>query len=521
MNNKTQIENKYLDYAYHSAEMQRLLLFFLIILALLIRIVCWDLSQAIYRDTIGFIHNSCLPDISSFFHHRYQEPIHTISIRLVHSVLFPREPISKIPNPFTWEFSAFTVGMVFTILCLWLLFKLGTYIHSVQAGLWSAFFLAIQPYAVHYSINGLSELPFLFFILLSILFVIKAINGDNWLLLLAGTSAVFAFLTRKEAIVLPFAIICYLLILKNLTFATKSKYTFLFVLGIIITGGCYAAIGGRINWFVLYLEHCKKVIHLFAQQGYPSGKFFLASIWMTHKYQISYLALFAWIREAGFLPALLFFIFLLKRKQFTLNIGWGLLILASLFQLSIVLAQCAITTLFVSRYLFPSTVIVFPISAAVMATLINRTIKIKLYSPSKEKQFYLTIVIVILLIFIPMTMKRYFSHHRITEKQAAQWLMLNTNSHSIVISNSERIGFYSQRKFALIYRKGMKTRITYAVRSKLSQCYFALVLKKNKSDKFNQWLKCTKANNLQMKILRKFHEPKQQVILFKLKEKKK
>jgi len=486
---------------------------------MIIRIVCWDLNQVVYKDTIGFIHNASRPGIVSFLRHHYQEPMHPALIRLVHDMLFPRDPISELPDPFTWEFSAFAVGMVFTVICLWLLFELGHYIHSVRTGLWAAFFMAVQPYAVHYSINGLSETTYLFFVLLAILLTLKAIQTYKSLLFVAGVCSVFAFLTRKEAIILPIVIGCYLLISKNIPFTARLKWLSVFIFGIIITGCLYGAIGGRIYWLRGYSSYWQKVIQLFVSQSYSTDHFVLASIWMTKKYQIFYLALFAWVREAAFLPALLFFLFIFKRKMFQINTGWGILILFCLFHLLIVLTQCSISTLFVSRYLFPSTVIIFPIAALVMVTSLDRIAERK-QETAHDSIISIVTSVVILLIFVPMITKRYFTYHRKGEKQAAQWLSQNSNRDSIIISDSKRAAFYSRRTFVPLSNYTIKNRIDYARKKGLSRCYFVIVFKKNKPDKFDRWQLYINKNNLKIEFFKDFYGPRDRLVLFKLKEEK-
>ena len=443
-----------------------------VVLAAGVRLVYWLTSPSVLRDTVGFIARAAEFTDRTFLQHPVQEPLHPVLIRLAHRLLFPRAFDLGPPDPFAWELAAFTVGMVTSLACLALLYGLGRRLHSPAAGLWAAFFFAVQPYAVIYSVNGLSETTFLAFVLLAVLLTLAADDNRNRWLLAAGAAAMLALLVRKEGIVLLAAIAIYLLLAKPIRPRRRLGQTAAFLAGAGALAALYWLIGGRFLWFGEYLQcfDFRYTIDRFfgPAEGQPNAQ---ASLWISSRYQFFIPLILAWFKQSGFLPVALFLVFALQRRRFPLRPGAILFAIVIVLHLTMVMVQIFGTHRVVSRYMFPPAVMTFPVAGAVLAcwlqSLADRTGR-------PARRFHLSLALILIALLVPEALQRGFSGHRDEIHRTGQWLARNTRADDYLFVEDCRINFYGGRYGATTSIKEMGEHITHARHRGLDRCLFVL-----------------------------------------------
>jgi hypothetical protein len=420
-------------------------LLLIMLLALTIRLIGWNLIDSLYRDTVNFIVLAEKFSAESFSD-TVQEPLHPLILRGIHTILFPRDVSGPIINQPAWELTVFALGIFFTLICIWLLYAIGRHLHSPAAGLWAAFFLAIMPYGVEYSVNGLSELPFLALILLSIYLVMKSGMKNGWLILLAGLSAALIVLTRKEGFILIPIILLYLLCRRQIGFPRKLKLSALFLAGAAAVFLAYYLIGGRFYWIEQYIEVLRKLTNrrFGTQACMGDPNYILALHWIDKKYEYLTMPIAGWFKLSGFVPAILFLVYLVKRRSLKVSPGVGLLIAFAIFHTLMVLAQNIVTKAFVTRYLFPACVVLFPIAGLMLAEIIIK-INLKYGKPAEHRRAGLITAFILLAALTTETIQNCYTSRHPEILAAARWLDQNTHEDVFLFASDDRVGLYCHR----------------------------------------------------------------------------
>jgi 4-amino-4-deoxy-L-arabinose transferase-like glycosyltransferase len=373
--------------------------------------------------------------------------MHPLMLRGIHAVLFPREIPMPAINVSSWELTVFADGIFFTLICLWLLYAIGKYLHSPAAGLWAAFFLAILPYGVEYSINGLSELPYAAFLLLSVYLVLRAKEKkERLLMLLAGVSVSILILTRKEGIILIPIMVLYILCRRSIVFKQKFKISAFFLIGTGLLLGSYYLIGGRFYWFSDYVRLLAKLTHqIFSQQAYTGEeRSIFALYWIGKKYEFLTLPVGGFFKLSGFIPAILFVTYLFKQRRLNVNSGINLLILYASLHFAMICAQTILAKFLVTRYLFPVCMILFPIAGIMMVELLGR-INLKSGKSINHHRIGLIVAQILAFLFILETIQNGFTSRHPETLTAAKWLEANTPVNTLIFTTDDRVGFYSRR----------------------------------------------------------------------------
>jgi hypothetical protein len=451
------------------------------LMALMIRLVAWDLIDLLYRDTVNFI--VCADKFSAeSLRDTVQEPLHPLILRAVHTILFPRDVSGPVLNQPAWELTVFATGMIFTLISLWLLFAIGQYLHSPAAGLWAAFFLAVIPYGTAYSIHGLSELPFLAMLLLSLLLVMKSLKKNAWLIFVAGICTAMLFLCRKEGLILIPVILLYLLCLREITFSRKTRLAGLFLLGAGILFIAYLLLGGQFYWASDYIETLQKLTHRrFGMQAcLCDSDYILALHWFRRKYDFLTMPLAGWFKLSGFVPAILFLIYLFKRRSIRIKPGAGLLITFAAFHLLIVIPQNLIANFFVTRYLFPVCIVLFPIAGLMLAEILIK-INVNCGKPAEHRRAGLIFAFIFTAALVAETIQNCYTDRHSEITQAADWLRIMTPSDSSVYTTDDRIAFYGNRTFQNVRLYAFSGEIHGLPRS-VNSTFLVLEYKHNKID---------------------------------------
>ena len=465
------------------------ILLLILLLGLGLRLAGWNIIDTIYKDSVGYVSSAATWKTSDFLRNPYQEPLHLLAIRGVHKLLFPHEVVSDPINHSSWELAAFSVDLFFSLASIGVLFAIGKRLHSPAAGLWAAFFLAVQPFGIIYTINGLTEATYVFFLLTSLYFAMLARPDRKLDFFWLGLWIILGLLTRKDGIILPGIIGIYIFIMKDVKFTAKIKLLLSFSTGLACITGIYLSIGGEFNWlcssahFRNWSEFLKKIT---AGSANPSA-LLLGTVWQPSRLQVLYLPLSGWIKLSGFFPAFLFIAFLLKPKRFSENRQAWLFILAFLFQLVLVFVFTARIDYFSKRYLYAAAVVIFPPAGVVLTRLLESICEKKqLKNPAIPSRIAFGIT------FVTLTWALLLScfHMRHPEIQsAAHWIASNTPPDSLVVVSDNRIGYYCKRKSTYLAAIGSQ---------QYKHGYVTIYYKKNEKQKMHRKLTALATN-------RKFH----------------
>jgi hypothetical protein len=419
----------------------------IMILAMGLRLMQWSLIDSLYRDSVNF---TVLAErfSANSLRDTIQEPIHPLVLRGIHDLLCLGQTQSPASNIFFWELTAFVDGLFFTVICLWLLYAIGKHLHSPAAGLWAAFFLAIMPYGTEYSIQGLSELPFTAMLLASVYLVMKSVGANKswWLIPAAGAFAALMMLTRKEGFVLIPIIVLYLMFSRQIGFAQRLKLTLLFLSGVAGALGGYYLIGGRFYWFSDYAHTLKKLANrnFFEQACIDGGLSILALHRIDKTYEYLTMPIAGWFKISGIVPAILFLIYLGKRGTLKINAGTGLLITYAGVHLVMVCVQTVLAKFFVTRYMFPICVILFPI-AGVMMTQLLAAVNLRYGKPANHRRISLIVAAIMGVLLTAETIQNGYSSRRTEIRSAGRWIEENTPGNTRIFTTDDRVGFYCCR----------------------------------------------------------------------------
>ncbi|NLE30039.1 MAG: glycosyltransferase family 39 protein [Phycisphaerae bacterium] len=494
------------------------ILMMIVFLGLGVRLVGWNIIDTIYRDTVGYIECAAKWQQSHFLKSSYQEPLHILVIRTAHRLLFPHESVGVPLNPASWELAAVTADILFSLGSIMVLYGLGKRLHSPAAGLWAAFFLAIQPFGVIYAINGLTEPVYVFFMLTSLYFALTANPHCKFHFFLIGMWMFLSLLVRKDGIILPGVIGAYIFVLKEVKFIGKIKLFFSFLLGIVFVTGVFLLIGGQFNWlgYFVFAVDWNAIFQKTLFRSAGDTAMILATMRNPHWLEILYLPPAGWVKLAGYFPAIFFMMFLCKRGNFHFNRSALLFVFAFFFQLALVYAFTVKFDFFTTRYLYPATVVVFPVAGAVLAHLLGN-----LNAKMRQGNIIQVSVVAGGIIFITLVSTLMVScfHLRRPEIQAAaQWLAVNTPTDSVVGVTDNRIGFYCRRAPHFIseyfYEDILRSMLSS---TQLDRCYLAVYFDKKEPKEIHQRLmNVATLFKFEPVLVKSVDFPKKQVDLYKL-----
>jgi hypothetical protein len=424
----------------------------ILLLAFSIRLVCWNLIDTIYRDSVRYLLQASGINSSRLLQSCPERPGHPLALFLTHKILFPHEtqPDPSPLNPFAWELTAFVTGLIFSLASVAMVYALGRQVHSIAAGLWAAFFLAVLPFGVTYSIHGLTEPTYIFFFLVSLYGALRASPEKPFQLLLLGVWIFLTLLVRKDAVILPPVIGIYLLSQSDLKFSVRLKLLMIFFCGTVLAVIAFSLCGGRLTWLfaqipALDFNRLSKSLAAIAASGpFPP----LATTWLTHRIQLGYLPLLGWFTMSGIVPAVFFLLFLARPRVFQMNRGSRLLVLAMVSQVLMVVAFTAGMGYFTTRYLFPAAVAILPVAGAVTVHLLDR-LKVK-YRMENSALAPLAAALVLLAFWIPNALVSSYHQRQPEIRAAADWVFAHTPGDSHLLVTDNRIGFYSRRNFSIV-----------------------------------------------------------------------
>jgi hypothetical protein len=455
----------------------------ILILAFTIRLVCWNLIDTIYRDSVGYILQASGIDSARILQSCPEEPGHPVALFLAHKVLFPheRQTVPSPPNPFAWELVAFVTGLVFSLASVAVVYVIGRQVHSTPAGLWAAFFLAILPFGVTYSIHGLTEPTYIFFFLTSLYGTLWARPQKPFHFFLLGAWIFLALLVRKDAVILPPVIGIYLLSQSGLKYSARLKLLTVFFCGTLLAIIAFSLCGGRLNWLFSPISALdfnrvyKSLVAITASSPFPP----LATIWLTHLTQLSFLPVLGWFKMSGIVPAVFFILFLARPRMFPMNHGSRLLVLAMFGQIALVMAFSAGIGYFTTRYLFPAAVVILPIAGAVTVRLLDR---LKVKCGMENSALAPPAAALVLLVFwIPSVLLSSYHQRQPEIRAAADWIFAHTPPETFILAPDNRIGFYCRRPCDTFYS-------TVNTKPQRNPFLLALLYKKTEGPNLPYWL---------------------------------
>lgn len=412
------------------------------VFAVAIQWTSWQVTDCVARDSIGFIMRAA-EFSSQSLRDTVQEPVHPFVLHLLNRIVSPTGN-SSIQDHASWELTLFLDGLIFTLSASAFLYLIARRLHSAAAGVWAAVFFVVMSYTTEYAIAGLSELPYLAFLLAAIYCVIRSNDSHRAsFLVAAGGLAAILLLTRKEGFILIPLVVAYLFLQHRTARKDAIRCIAAFAIGVGVSLVAYYAIGGRFFWFEEYAGVLKKLAgrRFGALTCVDAGRFILADYWIRKNHEYLVVPLFGMFKLCGFVPAILLAVYLFCRRSFPLRSGSAIVFLYAAAHIVLVCAQMTVTRCFVSRYMFAACVVLFPVCAVVMTYLMHRlSERLKLPSPSMVAAVTMAVMT---LAFSAETIQNAFSNRRPEIHSAAEWLTRHAASGERVIVSDVRIGFYS------------------------------------------------------------------------------
>ncbi len=361
-----------------------LLIFTIIISAgVIVRAIGFARMNVIFRDSVGFcIHaGNFINNPAKELKQGVQEPIHPAILAFMFKQVFPNQPIRPYGLAKYWQKILFFDGLLFTCIASLLILLITSKFRNVTTGLWATLLFVFHREAVILSINGMSELPYLTFFLLSLYLIYTSAINERKLYkilfaLLAGIAIVLALLTRKEGLsLIIIALIFFILFVKRQNLSLRLLSSASIIIGFAIGIGIFYSIGGRFHSIDTFFKHCvrwKNLTHQIKQSS-VSSSFIIASVRPTSLSQLILLPISGLFEIGGYLPCILFIAYWPLRKRIkAIPTGATLLILALIIHLALAIFYVLATGLFVRRYLFVSSVLMIPFAAAVICYLIDK-----------------------------------------------------------------------------------------------------------------------------------------------------
>jgi len=417
-------------------------------LATVIRLIDASLVDVLYRDTIGFITHAHQFSAESLYSSR-QEPLHPFLLRCIHDAITPSGCASPVPRVAPWTVAVWLNGTLFSLAAMMLLYHLGRHLHSSLAGVIAAGFLIAMPYATAYSVHGLSEWPHIVAVLGSIVLILHGLSHQRRIAIVcAGVCAMLAVLTRKEGVVLIGIVSVYLLGRRDEKLSDRLRQLAWFLAGTIGAALVYYAIGGRFHWLSDYLDILRKFWNRrFAEHAAQTvgGTHLLALQWLQHRYEYLLEPLSGLIKLSGFLPAILFFLYLLLWQKMRLPRGVALLTLYILAHVAMICTQTFVSKFFVTRYMFPACVVMLPIAGAVLCRGLQWTNTWPDRRRLAARRAFAVVLTVFLVAMIAETLQNAWADRCPQIRNASRWLNQNSAADETVFVGDARLGFYAER----------------------------------------------------------------------------
>jgi len=391
---------------------------------------------------------------------KYQHPGYPFLIAAAHKIAEIGYDNSSL---WSWIYSAQAVALIFRLLTVVLLYFVGKKIVGQRFSFWAILILIVLPDAAEYGSDALSDWPHIFFLSAGFLLLIwGAVSRKWWLFGFSGLAAGMGYLIRPEcAQVVVFGTLWLgLQLFWSQRTMSKHKAVFAFALllvGFLVTAGPYMKLKGAAfpkKQLVQLVpntqssEVYEQEIQICSNSVYAAG--FAPSDIAE--------ALGKLVQRVGetlmwfFVPALLIGIYKHFRKR-----NWHEP--ERFFIIALIALNVFIMTLLYCKYGYMSrrhtlplvmfTIFYVPVGLEALASWLNeklsKTIE-RLFTIKADTDFWFSALLIIGIFICSPKLLKPIRIEKQSYREAAQWLIKNTNEQDIIAVPDIRIGFYSGRK---------------------------------------------------------------------------
>jgi hypothetical protein len=400
----------------------------------------------------------------------YQHPGYPFLIVVAHKIAKIGHSGSSL---WSWIYSAQAVAMIFRLLTVVLLYFVGKKIVGERFSFWAILILILLPDAAEYGSDALSDWPYIFFLSAGFLLLIQgAVSGKWWLFGFSGLAAGMGYLIRPECtqVVVFGTLWLGLQVFYSGRIISKRKAVFAFALllvGFLIIAGPYMKLKGAV--------FPKKQLFQFAPNA-QSSEVYEQEIRICSN--SIYAASFAPSDIAGalgklvqrvsetlmwfFVPALLIGVYKYFRKR-----DWReperffVIVLIALNILIMTWLYCK-TGYMSRRHTLPLvvfTIFYVPVGLEALASWLDKKLSKtmdRLFAITMERllaikvkantNFWFSVLLVIGIVICSWKLLIPKRIEKQSYRDAAQWLIENTDEKDIIAVSDVRIGFYSGRR---------------------------------------------------------------------------
>jgi hypothetical protein len=452
----------------------------LLVISLCVGIYLISTTVLIAKDGINFIECAKNLEISPLktMNSEYQHPGYPFLIIVAHKIA---KTVHDGSSVWSWIYSAQAVALMFRLLTVVLLYFAGEKIVGQRVSFWAILILILLPDSAELGSDALSDWPHLFFLSAGFfLLVWGAVSGKWWLFGFSGVAAGMGYLIRPEcAQVVVFGTLWLgLQLFYSGRIISKRKTVFAFALllvGFCAIAGPYMKLKGAI--------FPKKQLVQFApnkqsSEVYEQGTQICSDSVYTASFVPSNIAK-AWgklVQRVSetlmwfFVPALLIGMYKYFRKR-----DWREP--ERFFIIALIALNVLIMTLLYCKYGYMSrrhtlplvvfTIFYVPVGLEALAYWLDKKLSRtmgRLFAAKANIDFWFLVLLVIgisicsLKLLIPIRMEKQ------SYREAARWLVKNTDEQDIIAVSDSRISFYSGRKGIEYGSRGIPKEAQYVVK---------------------------------------------------------
>jgi hypothetical protein len=390
----------------------------------------------------------------------YQHPGYPFLITVAHKIAKIGQDGSSL---WSWIYSAQAVAMIFRLLTVVLLYFVGKKIVGERFSFWAILILILLPDAAEYGSDALSDWPYIFFLSAGFLLLIQgAVSGKWWLFGFSGLAAGMGYLIRPEcAQVVVFGTLWLgLQVFYSGRIISKRKAVFAFALllvGFLIIAGPYMKLKGAVfpkKQLVQFVpntqssEVYEQGIQICSNSVYAAGFVPSDIAGALGKLVQRVSETLMWF----FVPALLIGVYKYFRKRDWCEPEKFFVIALIALNVSVMILLYCKFGYMSRRHTLPLvifTIFYVPAGLEALASWLNEKFSKaieRLFAVKANADFWFTVLLVIGISICSPKLLRPIRAEKQSYRDAAQWLVENTDEKDIIAVSDIRIGFYSGRR---------------------------------------------------------------------------
>jgi hypothetical protein len=452
----------------------------LLVISLCVGIYLISTTVLIAKDGINFIEYAKNLEISPLktMNSEYQHPGYPFLIIVAHKIA---KTVHDGSSVWSWIYSAQAVALMFRLLAVALLYFTGEKIVGQRFSFWAILILILLPDSAEYGSDALSDWPHIFFLSAGFFLLIwGAVSRKWWLFGLAGVAAGMGYLIRPEcAQVVVFGT---LWLGQQLFYSgriiSKRKAVFVFALllvGFLVIAGPYMKLKGAVF-------PKKQLVQLVPNRQSSGGYEQKNQICSNSVYTASFApsdiagALGKLVQRVSetlmwfFVPALLIGMYKHLRKR-----NWREP--ERFFIIALIAFNVLIMTLLYCKYGYMSrrhtlplvvfTIFYVSVGLEVLAYWLDKRLSKtteRLFVAKANVDIWFLVLLVIGISVCSVKLLRPIRIEKQSYREAARWLVKNTDEQDIIAVSDIRIGFYSGRRSVEYDGRGIPKEAQYVVK---------------------------------------------------------